>query len=429
MTSDSLPPRGARQADDRRPVDRRVIQQQYAISVLPPTARYGPDTWRTDGVSYLYDSRTLVVHEDLVERLTRVLRSLDAGPRRDLGGDIVRPVAGRYHLVRADLAGAGADALDTLHRVRGRRSSAFDDFPPGRVSVHHYLSIAGNGGRCSPVEPMVAAPSVTPTPARGNPEAGRGVRVVVLDTGYDSAAAAGNDWLDGVTGQPDQGLHDGRIDRYAGHGTFVAGVLRSVAPAATVTVLNPFTGDGEVTEESLVAALQSAVDTGAVDIISISAGTGGYDEHGPLALNAWGRALQDSHPEIAVIAAAGNDHTADRFYPAAADWAFGVGAFDPATSSRAAFSNFGDWVSVYAPGVDLVNAFPSGVYTYGEQNPGTTATFAGRATWSGTSFATPVVAGLVAARMSVNGQNARAATRDLIATAANYPTAGAVLLP
>jgi subtilisin family serine protease len=426
MTSDALPPSGNRQSDDRPARDRRIIQQQYAISVLPATARYGPDTWRTDGVSYIYDSRALVVHDDYVDRLTGTLRSLDPAAPRDLGDDAVRPLAGGFQLVRTDLAGGG-DALGALHRLRGRRAGGFDEFPPGRVSVHHYLSITGNGGRCSPVEPVVAAPPATPVPATGNPEAGRGVRVVVLDTGYDPGAATGNAWLGGVTGQPDAGLHNGQIDRYGGHGTFIAGVLRSVAPAATVTVLNPFTGDGEVTEESLVAALQSAVATGAVDIISISAGTGGYDEHGPIALNAWGAALREAHPEIAVIAAAGNDNTADRFYPAASDWAYGIGAFDTATNSRAAFSNFGDWVAAYAPGVDLVNAFPSGVYTYGEQNPGTTATFTGRARWSGTSFSTPFVAGLVAARMSQTQQNARAATEDLIAAAANHPGLGPVL--
>jgi subtilisin family serine protease len=427
MTSDT--PAAGRQADDRQPRNRAIIQQQYAIGLLPPTARYGPDTWRQDGVSFIYDSRALVVHDDYVDPLAAELRRLDQGPRRDLGDDFARPLAGSFRLVRTDLAGGGADALDTLHRVRGRRRSGFDDFPPGRVSVHHYLSITGNGGRCAPVEPQVAAPTTAPIPPTGNPEAGRGVRVVVLDTGYDPGAATANPWLAGVSGQPDELLHDGEIDRYGGHGTFIAGVLRCVAPAAEVTVLNPFTGDGEVTEESLVTALQSAVDTGAVDIISISAGTGGYDEHGPLALNAWGEALRGTHPEIAVIAAAGNDATDDRFYPAAGNWAFGVGAFDTATGARAAFSNFGDWVQVYAPGVDLVNAFPAGVYTYGEQNPGTRATFTGRAVWSGTSFSTPVVAGLVAAHMSETGRNARAATADLIASAASYPAVGRVLLP
>jgi subtilisin family serine protease len=427
MTSDASA--AGRQADDREPLTREIVQQQYAISLLPPTARYGPDTWREDGVAYLYDSRALVVHDDYVEPLAAELRRLDRGPRRDVGDDFARPLAGNFRLVRTDLAGGAADALDTLHRIRGRRRSGFDDFPPGRVSVHHYLSITGNGGRCAPVEPLVTAPSTAPIPAAGNPEAGRGVRVVVLDTGYDPGAATGNDWLAGVSGQADAGVHDGEIDRYGGHGTFVAGVLRCVAPAAEVTVLNPFTGDGEVTEESLVAALQSAVDGGAVDLVSISAGTGGYDEHGPLALNAWGAALRESHPEIAVIAAAGNDATDEKFYPAASDWAYGVGAFDTATGSRAAFSNFGDWVQVYAPGVDLVNAFPDGVYTYGEQNPGTRATFTGRAVWSGTSFSTPLVAGLVAARMSATGANARAAAEELIASAASYPAAGRVLLP
>jgi subtilisin family serine protease len=137
------------------------------------------------------------------------------------------------------------------------------------------------------------------------------------------------------------------------------------------------------------------------------------------------------HKGIAVIAAAGNDAHRDRFYPAAMPWAVGVGAYDTATGRRADFSNFGHWVDVFAPGVDLVNAFPSGRYTYGEPPTDQVADFTGMAKWSGTSFSTPLVAGLVAARMSRTGQNARAAAADLLLLAQQnaHPGIGAVLNP
>src|SRR5206468_3725804 len=109
------------------------------------------------------------VHDDYVDPVAGMLRRLDPGPRRDLGDDVARPLGGPFRLLRTDLAGPGADALSTLHRIRGRRPGGFDDFPPGRVSVHHYLSIAGNGGRCSPVEPVVAAPTAAPIPAVAGP--------------------------------------------------------------------------------------------------------------------------------------------------------------------------------------------------------------------------------------------------------------------
>ena len=277
---------------------------------------------------------------------------------------------------------------------------------------------------CAPDEPCTPCPPVAPY-------GGAGVVIGVCDTGLlaDTASAP---WLAGVTGETDplgqllpSGLY--AIPSYCSHGTFVAGVARCEAPESDVYVSNHFTMSGGEREWVIVDKLMELIARDpAPQVVNLSAGTYTRNNWSLLSFSAF------DHDGITLTAAAGNDATDRKFFPAAFDWAVSVGALGADQQNRAWFSNYGDWVDVYTPGEGLVNAFASGEYTYQEppKRPATQI-FDGRARWSGTSFAAPLVAGLIAAQMSANGMSADDATQAVLAQARAQaiPGIGPVLFP
>ena len=88
---------------------------------------------------------------------------------------------------------------------------------------------------------------------------------------------------------------------------------------------------------------------------------------------------------VVIVAAAGNDNTNQTSYPAAYPEVIGVSAMNY-TGMRASFSNYGDYIDVSAPGVQIPSTYFNQQY----------------AALSGTSMASPHVAGLAGLIFSAN---------------------------
>ena len=325
------------------------------------------------------------------------------------------------------------------------RGRARRDRPAARARNSHPGSCPDRRARhpCPATEPQEAYYETEPYPPVCTENSGAGIRVYVADTGLLRDAGSHHPWLQGVRRAPDP---DGRLQEpdpakialdgtetippYAGHGTFVAGVIRCMAPQAEVIVSNIFNVAGSALESDLVAELDRALSSG-VDVLNLSISTRTRSNLGLLGFDHFRRRLQQYKGVVCVVAA-GNDGSPVTTWPGGYPEMVSVGALGADWRGRARFSNYGGWVDVYAPGRDLVNAYATGPYECHEYPyKGDIRKFYGMARWSGTSFSTPVVTGLVAARMSRTGETGQEAAAALLAEArANaVPGVGAILLP
>jgi hypothetical protein len=417
----------------------RMIKEEFASRGIAIDIAYTPG----GDVDYVYAADRLLV-EVTPDRPVERLHGWLPGLRRLPDEQQPHPPSGPAAARRA--SGAGAD--------RTLMSFGLEELDDGRLTVHEALHLmerrAGEDqavaaravGRplatpdhvmhiarlCPAVEPEVpegrrARP--WPAPRTAGPVA-RQVRVGVCDTGLlQNLDLEQAPWLAGVGGEPDvlpPALADGRqpIPPFAGHGTFIAGVVRCLSPSAQVEVTDHFTVSGAELESEMVRKLDDLAATGP-DLICLSAGTYTRNDWTCLGFEEFRRRW----PDVTVVAAAGNDSTDRPFYPAAFDWVVAVGALAADQQHLAWFSNFGDWVDVYAPGEGLVNAFATGEYVYVEppKRPARQA-FHGMARWSGTSFAAPVVAGLIGERAAVSGLPAAEVAREVLGEAQARPLDG-----
>jgi subtilisin family serine protease len=400
-----------------------------------------------DGVGFMYAEGQILIRENSLERVLEILGQ----PQRDVA-EILRQPTGEapieplidgvvVHRLPRELP--VLEALDRVDRVLGA----------GHATPDHVLTVAGDAGPCPATEPEVVYDGIEPYPSVAPGNDGAGISIYVADTGLlwypddklDETIFGGrvraevtnrgsvHSWLTGVRGTLDRqedlsGAQ--RVKPYEGHGTFVAGVVRCMAPGADIYVANAFRRGGSTLESHLVRHLDVALTQG-YDLFHLSIAAPSRKDLPLMAFEHWLRRLHQ-YKGVACVVAAGNSGTSLPSWPAAFPEVVSVGALAADWRSRATFSNYGPWVDVYAPGRDLVNAFATGKYTcYTAPYTGDTRKFYGMAKWSGTSFSTPIVTGLIAARMSRTGENAQEAAAAILATARSQaiPGVGPVLRP
>jgi thermitase len=246
---------------------------------------------------------------------------------------------------------------------------------------------------------------------------GDGIKVAVLDTGVatDNEDIAANvvlhaNFSTAATGE----------DNY-GHGTHVAGIIAAIKDTEGVSGVCPdcsildgkvLNDDGSGSTSAIANGINWAVANGA-KVINMSLGQRVSSRALEAAVNnAWNKG-------VVIVAAAGNAGTQAPIYPGAYPNVIAVAATDN-NDAKASFSTYGKWVDVAAPGVNIYSTFPKHPFALGTQN----GREMGYDIISGTSMASPVVAGVAALVWSTPAGTANTAVRAKVESSADDKVPG-----
>jgi hypothetical protein len=309
------------------------------------------------------------------------------------------------------------DVIDGLFRPNGM-------WGEGAVRVNHVFRLASHWH-------FLPADDASPGTRLTFPdsEAGKGRRVGVIDTGIDRrhrwmskryVKASGSAVVDTPVKTSFEDL-----ERWEGHGTFVVGLIRQLAPKATIHVAWPTADEypphacaacarprfqramesgkhvdqpddddmdgGEIDDVAVAEAILS-FGRKRMDVLNLSFGGETLDLHEPSGV-ARKHAVDPDHLELGkvvrgvlaqgtkIVASAGNSGSDAPVYPAAIPGVVAVGSGEDG-DHRDGFSSFGDWVKEWRPGKDAHSSFLMDLKW---------------ARWSGTSFAAPKLTGELAA--------------------------------
>ncbi|MFE6284863.1 S8 family serine peptidase [Streptomyces sp. NPDC057877] len=363
------------------------------------------------------DGRTLVIPADaarlvasgkLDQRLFDVTELSKAQARKGQknGLKVIVGYQGAATAAKADVRDAGtlrrtlkslnADAVQTPHQ---EAPHLWDALTNGEKTASGIAHVWLDGVREVTLDKSVAQIGAPKAWEAGYD--GKGVKIAVLDTGVD---ATHEDLKSQVTASKNFTTAADATDKY-GHGTHVAsiaagtgaksgGKFKGVAPGASVLNGKVLDDNGFGDDSGILAGMEWAAEQGA-DVINMS--LGGFDSPEIDPLEAAVNKLSAEKGVLFAIAA-GNAGPESVGSPGSADAALTVGAVDD-KDKLADFSSTGPRVGdgaikpdVTAPGVDITAASAKGSVIAQEvgESP------AGYLTISGTSMATPHVAGAAA---------------------------------
>ncbi|KAF9425341.1 hypothetical protein BGZ94_007606 [Podila epigama] len=221
-------------------------------------------------------------------------------------------------------------------------------------------------------------------PFNYNDAAGEGITAFVIDTGvyieHDDFGGRASWGANFITGSPDTDEN--------GHGTHVAGTiggtLYGVAKKVEIVGVKVLDADGSGTTSGVIAGMDWVAENAVPGKSVVNMSLGGSKS---TALNAAAVRLYDAN--IPLIVAAGNSAytAACSQSPAGADNTYTVAASD-SSDRPASFTSYGTCVEIFAPGVGIKSAWIG--------SPSATNTI------SGTSMASPHVAGVGALYLSFN---------------------------
>ncbi|WP_417441479.1 S8 family serine peptidase [Idiomarina sp.] len=218
-----------------------------------------------------------------------------------------------------------------------------------------------------------------------------GKKICVIDSGLELPHEDMGTQGGTITGTNDSGTGNW-YDNGGPHGTHVAGTIAAldnsfgvrgvIGSDPNLHIVKVFNSNGWGYSSSLVSAIETCADNGA-DVVNMSLGGAGSNQ-------TEANAMQNLYNQgVLLVAAAGNDGSAfsstdPMSYPASYNAVVSVAAVD-SSKQLADFSQKNSQVEIAGPGVDVLSTYPEGTGQQGNYG-----------TMSGTSMASPHVAGVAA---------------------------------